>query len=93
MKSYLKCISINLGDLLEIVSVCGAPIPSVMEKLVKNLGKVFTCSLKDKATTQETNQALESWLASEVKSGEQVYLACSKPGSTSMASFHATSGL
>ncbi|KAJ8008617.1 hypothetical protein DPEC_G00106740 [Dallia pectoralis] len=44
-------------------------IPSITEKPVKSLGKVFDCSLKDTAAVRATNLELEGWLAIVDKSG------------------------
>lgn len=44
-------------------------IPSLTEKPVKSLGKVFNSSLRDTASIQATNQELETWLAAVDKSG------------------------
>lgn len=43
-------------------------IPSVTEKSVKSLGKVFNCSLKDADSIKATSADLESWLRSVDKS-------------------------
>jgi len=37
-------------------------IPSITEKPVKSLGKVFDCSLSDTASIRATNEELEAWL-------------------------------
>jgi len=44
-------------------------VPSITEKPVKSLGKVFDCSLKDTAAICATNLELEGWLAAVDKSG------------------------
>lgn len=44
-------------------------IPSITEKPVKSLGKVFDCSLKDTAAIQTTNRELEAWLTTLDRSG------------------------
>ncbi|XP_067284127.1 uncharacterized protein [Pseudorasbora parva] len=44
-------------------------IPSITDKPVKSLGKVFDCSLKDTAAIHATNIELEGWLAAVDKSG------------------------
>lgn len=50
-------------------SIGGALIPTVSEKPVKSLGKVFNSSLKDSASIQETCQELESYLRAVNHSG------------------------
>lgn len=45
-------------------------IPSITEKPVKSLGKVFGSSLKDTAAIHATNLELEGWLAAVDKSGQ-----------------------
>ena len=47
----------------------GALIPSVSEKPVKSLGKVFDSSLKDTSAVQSTCQELDSWLRAVDRSG------------------------
>ena len=47
----------------------GTPIPTLSEKPVKSLGKVFNSSLKDAASVQATCQDLESWLRAVDQSG------------------------
>lgn len=42
-------------------SVGGIPIPSVTEKPVKNLGRMFDSTLKDTAAFQVTNSELGNW--------------------------------
>lgn len=49
--------------------VYGIVIPSMTEKPVRSLGKVFDCSLKDGTATQTTIGELESWLTTVNKSG------------------------
>jgi len=44
-------------------------IPSITEKPMKSLGKVFDCSLKDMAVIRAANLELEGWLAAVDKSG------------------------
>lgn len=44
-------------------------IPSVTERPVKSLGKMFDCTLKDTASIRPANQELEGWLAATDKSG------------------------
>ncbi|XP_067280778.1 uncharacterized protein [Pseudorasbora parva] len=44
-------------------------IPSITDKPVKSLGKVFDCSLKDTAAIHAPNIELEGWLAAVDKSG------------------------
>ncbi|XP_074527636.1 uncharacterized protein LOC141791255 [Halichoeres trimaculatus] len=50
-------------------SLAGTKIPSVTEKPVKSLGKMFDCSLKDAASIRATNKQLECWLTTVDKSG------------------------
>ncbi|KAK0148843.1 hypothetical protein N1851_010754 [Merluccius polli] len=50
-------------------TLSGTQIPSITEKPVKSLGKVFDCSLKDTAAIHATNLELEAWLATVDKSG------------------------
>ncbi|XP_073731592.1 uncharacterized protein [Misgurnus anguillicaudatus] len=47
----------------------GIQIPSVREKPVKSLGKIYDCSLKDTAAIQTTTNQLGSWLMAVDKSG------------------------
>ncbi|XP_053183947.1 LOW QUALITY PROTEIN: uncharacterized protein LOC128367182 [Scomber japonicus] len=49
--------------------VDGAVIPSITEKPVTSLGKVFDCSLRDTASVQTTIKRLETWLSTVDKSG------------------------
>ncbi|KAI4813652.1 hypothetical protein KUCAC02_002886, partial [Chaenocephalus aceratus] len=44
------------------ISIEGTPIPTVSEKPVKSLGKMFNCILKDTTSVQTTGQELEGWL-------------------------------
>ncbi|XP_053170226.1 uncharacterized protein LOC128354001 [Scomber japonicus] len=44
-------------------------IPSVTEKPVKSLGKIFDCSLRDTASIRATNEQLDGWLKAVDKSG------------------------
>ncbi|XP_062387675.1 uncharacterized protein LOC134076569 [Sardina pilchardus] len=50
-------------------SVGGTPIPSVTEKPVKSLGKMFDSTLKDTAALQATSSELGTWLSAVDKSG------------------------
>ncbi|XP_049324773.1 uncharacterized protein LOC125789951 [Astyanax mexicanus] len=50
-------------------SVNGVVIPSITEKPVTSLGKVFNCSLRDTASVQSTIKKLEAWLSTVDKSG------------------------
>lgn len=50
-------------------SLAGTKIPSITEKPVKSLGKMFNCSLKDAASIRATNEQLEGWLTTVDKSG------------------------
>ena len=47
----------------------GKPIPTITEKPVKSLGKVFDCTLKDTTSIQSTCRELESWLKAIERSG------------------------
>ncbi|XP_061571176.1 uncharacterized protein LOC133424524 [Cololabis saira] len=49
--------------------VDGTAIPSISEKPVKSLGKVFDCSLRDTAAVRTTIKELETWLTAVDKSG------------------------
>ncbi|XP_061896860.1 uncharacterized protein LOC133645950 [Entelurus aequoreus] len=49
--------------------VDGTAIPSITEKPVKSLGKVFDCSLRDTAAIQTTIKELQTWLSAVDKSG------------------------
>ncbi len=49
--------------------VDGTAIPSITEKPVKSLGKVFDCSLRDNAAIRTTIKELASWLSAVDKSG------------------------
>lgn len=44
-------------------SLDGVPIPSVSEKPVKSLGKIFDSTLKDKAAVQSAHMELKTWLS------------------------------
>ncbi|KAL1249583.1 hypothetical protein QQF64_020588 [Cirrhinus molitorella] len=44
-------------------------VPSITEKPVKSLGKVFDCSLSDTIAIQTTTKELETWLSTVDKSG------------------------
>nr|XP_061785060.1 uncharacterized protein LOC133576095 [Nerophis lumbriciformis] len=50
-------------------SLDGVPIPSVSEKPVKSLGKIFDSTLKDKAAVQSAHVELKTWLSAVDKSG------------------------
>ncbi|KAJ3582934.1 hypothetical protein NHX12_000088, partial [Muraenolepis orangiensis] len=50
-------------------NIADTAIPSISEKLVKSLGKVFDCSLRDTASIQSTCTELDGWLKSVDKSG------------------------
>ncbi len=50
-------------------SVAGATIPTVTEKPVKSLGKVFDSTLRDAASIQSTCSELDRWLNSVDRSG------------------------
>jgi len=43
--------------------------PSITEKPMKSLGKVFDCSLRDTASIRATNEELEAWLGAVDTSG------------------------
>lgn len=45
-------------------SIAGTSIPTIMEKPVKSLGKVFDSSLRDAASIQATCTELDGWLKS-----------------------------
>ena len=47
----------------------GKQIPTISEKPVKSLGKVFDSSLKDSSSVQSTCQELDSWLRAVDRSG------------------------
>ncbi|KAF7644982.1 hypothetical protein LDENG_00212660 [Lucifuga dentata] len=47
----------------------GVLIPSVSEKPMKSLGKIFDGTLRDKAVVQSTHMELKSWLSAVDKSG------------------------
>lgn len=49
-------------------SIGGVQIPSVGEKPVKSLGKIYDCTLKDTAALQSTTEELGSWLTAVDKS-------------------------
>lgn len=50
-------------------SLGNTTIPSVSDKPVKSLGKLFTSNLKDTAARQETSDNLNLWLSAVDKSG------------------------
>ena len=50
-------------------NIAGAAIPTITEKPVKSLGKVFDSSLRDTTSIQATSTELDSWLKSVDKSG------------------------
>ncbi|XP_029943214.1 uncharacterized protein LOC115385372 [Salarias fasciatus] len=50
-------------------AIGGTPIPTVMDKPVKSLGKVFNSSLRDSDSLQKTKAELTSWLIAIDKSG------------------------
>ena len=50
-------------------SLGGIQIPSVGEKPVKSLGKIFDCTLKDTAALRATTEELGTWLTAVDKSG------------------------
>lgn len=50
-------------------NIDGSMIPSISEKPVKSLGKVFDSSLKDASSIQATCQELDSWLRAVDRSG------------------------
>lgn len=47
----------------------GTVIPSITERPVKSLGKVFDCSLRDTAAIKTTISELDTWLSAVDKSG------------------------
>ncbi|KAK0135126.1 hypothetical protein N1851_029059 [Merluccius polli] len=49
--------------------VDGTAIPTITEKPVTSLGKIFDCSLRDTASIQATIKKLETWLSAVDKSG------------------------
>ncbi|XP_030004234.1 uncharacterized protein LOC115429122 [Sphaeramia orbicularis] len=49
--------------------IAGTAIPTITEKPIKTLGKVFDSSLKDRASIQSTCSELDGWLKSVDKSG------------------------
>lgn len=49
--------------------VTGFIIPSITERYIRCLGKVFDCSLRDATATQATIKELESWLTTVERSG------------------------
>ncbi|KAK0134264.1 Zinc finger BED domain-containing protein 4 [Merluccius polli] len=49
--------------------ISGTAIPTITEKPVKSLGKVFDCSLRDTTSIQSTCTELDGWLKSVDKSG------------------------
>ncbi|KAJ3600949.1 hypothetical protein NHX12_031922 [Muraenolepis orangiensis] len=50
-------------------NIADTAIPSISEKPVKSLGKVFDCSLRDTTCIQSTCTELDGWLKSVDKSG------------------------
>lgn len=50
-------------------SIEGRHIPTISEKPVKNLGKMFNSSLKDSSSVQYPCQELGTWLRAVDKSG------------------------
>ncbi len=50
-------------------AIGGVRIPSVGEKPVKSLGKIYNCILKDTAALQSTTEELGTWLTAVDKSG------------------------
>ncbi|KAJ3582011.1 hypothetical protein NHX12_015990 [Muraenolepis orangiensis] len=50
-------------------NIADTAIPSISEKPVKSLGKVFDCSLRDTTSIQSTCTELDGWLKSVDKSG------------------------
>lgn len=50
-------------------SLAGALIPSVSEKPVKSLGKIFNSTLKDTAAVQSAGKELKRWISAVDKSG------------------------
>ena len=50
-------------------TVAGTVIPTLSEKPVKSLGKIFNCTLKDTSATREASIDLEAWLNKVDKSG------------------------
>ncbi|XP_060938981.1 uncharacterized protein LOC133018922 [Limanda limanda] len=50
-------------------NITGTAIPTITEKPVKSLGKVFDCSLRDTTSIQSTCTELDGWLKSVDKSG------------------------
>ena len=70
-------------------NITGTAIPTITEKPVKSLGKVFDYSLRDTTSIQSTCTELDGWLKSVDKSGLPGSL---KPGSTNMAFFPGSCG-
>lgn len=52
-------------------SISGTPIPTISEKPIKSLGKVFDSSLRDSASIKNTCEELEGWLKDVDKTGLQ----------------------
>ena len=50
-------------------NITGTAIPTISEKPVKSLGKVFDSSLRDTTSIQSTCTELDGWLKSVDKSG------------------------
>lgn len=69
-------------------SIEGPLIPTVSEKQLKSLGKVFDSSLKDSASVQSTCQELGSWLSAVNQSGLPVPISTAETLERKVSSFH-----
>ncbi len=59
----------KVADRFRFLTLEGSQIPSVTERPVKSLGKIFDSSLKDTAALQQTRNDVTNWLIAVDKSG------------------------
>ena len=65
-----RSMVLRKGKVAEIrFNIEGTPIPTITEKPVRSLGKVFDCTLKDTTSIRSTCDQLDNWLKAVEKSG------------------------
>lgn len=64
-----QALVVRKGMVSDSFSIGGVQIPSITEKPVKSLGKVFSGTLRDTAAVREVGSQLGTWLVEVDKSG------------------------
>lgn len=69
--AHSKAMVLKMGKVMDkfLFYLDGSAIPSINEKPVKSLGKVFDSSLRDAMTIQASIKECETWLATVDKPG------------------------